>query len=128
MQKNTINKEVFGKRLKQLLSEKNETTYTIAEVLHLSPATISRYSTGDMAPKITTIEILAKYFNVNPAWLMGYDVNKNLESKDLYNDLSDNDILTLAAHRTGYQGELTNEEINNIKLAIKIALSKHNNI
>lgn len=78
MKNNSINKEVFGQRLKQLLQEKNETTYSIAEVLHLSAATISRYATGDMAPKITTIERLSSYFDINPAWLMGYDVEKYL--------------------------------------------------
>ncbi len=78
MKNNSVNKEVFGQRLKQLLQEKNETTYSIAEVLHLSAATISRYATGDMAPKITTIERLSSYFDINPAWLMGYDVEKYL--------------------------------------------------
>ena len=74
----SVNNEVFGQRLKQLLQEKNETTYSIAEVLHLSAATISRYTTGDMTPKITTIERLASYFDINPVWLMGYNVEKYL--------------------------------------------------
>ncbi|WP_084524362.1 helix-turn-helix domain-containing protein [Lutispora thermophila] len=45
----------------------NETVYSLAEIVHLSPATISRYSNAEMAPKITTIEVLANHFNVNPS-------------------------------------------------------------
>jgi len=80
VKKKTINKEIFGKRLSQLMEGNNETTYTMAEEFSLSSPTISRYVTGQMAAKITTIESMARYFNVNPVWLMGYDVSKNLEN------------------------------------------------
>jgi len=73
-----VNKSVFSERLKYLMGHKNETIYTLADILHLSPPTISRYSNAEMAPKITTIEVLANYFNVSPVWLMGYDVPKAL--------------------------------------------------
>lgn len=70
-----LNKIEFQKRLRILMEENNETIYTLAEKLNLSPATISRYSSG-MSPKITTIEVLSRMYNINPAWLMGYDVEK----------------------------------------------------
>lgn len=76
--KYNITKEIFSKRLRELMQNNNETTYSMAEQLHLSAATISRYTDGQMAPKITTIESMARYFNINPAWLMGYDVEKEL--------------------------------------------------
>ncbi len=76
-----LDKKTFGIRLKELLHEKNETIYSIAEVLHLSPTTISRYQNAEMSPKITAVEHLAEYFNVNPSWLMGFSVPKEL-SKD----------------------------------------------
>lgn len=128
MSSNKINKEVFSKRLKQLLSDNNETIYTLAEIAHLSPATISRYTTGDMSPKITTIESISNYFKVNPVWLMGYDVDKKTIIKDPIDDLSDEEILNLAAHRVGHQGKLSKEELEDINLAIRVALAKHNNI
>lgn len=81
MVKKTVNKELFSKRLSKLMEEKNETTYTMADTLSLSAATISRYMTGQMAAKITTIEAIAKYFNVNPVWLMGYDVPRYLDKQ-----------------------------------------------
>lgn len=66
-----FDKDVFGKRLLELMADNNETTYSLAEHLHLSPPTISRYTTGDIAPKIPTIQSIAEKFGVNPAWLMG---------------------------------------------------------
>ncbi len=77
-----INKDIFPKRLKQVMEENNQTTYTIAELLHLTPATISRYINGQMSPKITAIEALAIHFNINPAWLMGYNVQKESLTSD----------------------------------------------
>ena len=63
--------EVFSFRLKQLMSENNETIYTLSSVVNLSPSTISRYTKGLMTPKIPTIQILAQHFMVDPSWLMG---------------------------------------------------------
>lgn len=74
--KYAINKIEFQKRLCDLMEEKNETVYTLAEKLNLSPATISRYSSGKMSPKITTIEVLSRIFGLSPAWMMGYNVEK----------------------------------------------------
>lgn len=39
-------------------------------------------------------------------------------------DLTDREILTLAAHRVGYEEDLSEEELEKIKVALKIALSK----
>ena len=63
--------EKFGERLSYLMEEFNLNTYTLAEAVFLAPATISRYVNAKMEPKRSTVEVLAKYFNVNPAWLMG---------------------------------------------------------
>jgi len=79
-----IHKKLFSERLKELMDSNNENTYTLAELLHLTPATISRYTTGDISPKITTIQVIANYFKINPAWLMGYDVDKNAYQQYIY--------------------------------------------
>lgn len=76
MTKKTVNKEKFGNRLTQLMEEYNETTYSMAERFSLSSPTISRYMSGQMAAKVTTIQLMASYFQVNPIWLMGFDVPK----------------------------------------------------
>lgn len=46
------------------------------------------------------------------------------EVKEDKPDLSEEEILTLAAHSAGYEGKLTEEQLAKIKLAIKIALAE----
>ena len=75
-----INK--FSSRLHELMKENNLTTYTLADIIYLSPSAISRYINAKMKPKRTTIEILAKYFNVNSDWLMGIDDERGIYTLD----------------------------------------------
>lgn len=90
--KYSVTKEIFSKRLKELMDDVNETTYSLGEVINLSAATISRYADGKMAPKITTIYSMAEHFNVNPVWLMGYDVEKNIDlTQQKYKNLSESE-------------------------------------
>ncbi len=96
MIKKTVCKENFGKRLSQLMEEHNETTYSMAERFSLSSPTISRYMTGQMAAKVTTIQLMAEYFRVNPIWLMGFDVPKyeKIESASEQNNQSEPIIMS----------------------------------
>jgi len=101
----------FSKRLRELMDENNETIYTISEILDLSTSTISRYINQKMSPKITTIKILAQYFGVNPVWLMGYEVKKQLKNSCM--NLSDEEkelirkYRKLSESKKGYiQGQL----------------------
>lgn len=71
----------FSERLKELMEDSNSNTYTLAEAVFLTPGTISKYVNAKMEPKRNTIELLAKHFHVNPAWLMGYDVDKWLDGQ-----------------------------------------------
>lgn len=66
-----FDKALFGKRLLEVMQNNNDTTYSLAEFLHLSPSAISRYTTGDMAPKIPVVQAIAERYRVNPTWLMG---------------------------------------------------------
>lgn len=82
---NVIDLKVFAKRLTNLIENSEETTYSLADKLGLTPATISRYTNGLMKPKVPTVKSLADIFNVNDAWLMGYDVP--MQDKDEYTNL-----------------------------------------
>jgi len=96
-----INK--FATRLHELMKEKGLTTYSLADIIYLTPSAISRYINAKMSPKRTTVEALAKYFNVNSTWLMGLDDERsvyisnvkleNIQEKRLI--LSDEQILLL---------------------------------
>lgn len=77
-----IKKEIFAERLSSTLLNRNETTYTLGDALSLSPATISRYQNGKMAPKVTTLYAMAAYLGVNPIWLMGYDEEKDVTANE----------------------------------------------
>lgn len=66
-----FDKNLFGERLLGLMGDNNDTTYSLGEYLQLSAATISRYTTGDIGPKITTVQAIAEKYGVSPAWLMG---------------------------------------------------------
>ncbi|MEY8359829.1 helix-turn-helix transcriptional regulator [Anaerotruncus colihominis] len=76
MEKQTVDKALFGQRFSELLRISGETTYSIAAALSMSPGTISRYANGLMAPKIPTVQSLAARFGVDPQWLMGRNVPK----------------------------------------------------
>ncbi|HZK53234.1 MAG TPA: XRE family transcriptional regulator [Desulfosporosinus sp.] len=66
-----FNKDLFGKRLLESMRDNNDTTYSLAEYLHLSPSAISRYTTGENAPKIPTVNAMAERYKISPGWLMG---------------------------------------------------------
>jgi transcriptional regulator with XRE-family HTH domain len=111
-----VDKKVFALRLKDLMEEFNETVYSIAEVVHLTAPTISRYLGAEMAAKITTIEVLARYFNVNPVWLMGGSVPREIEEEKKHPN-------TIAAHLP--EGvSLTEEEQESLDEYIKFLLSR----
>lgn len=81
MEQQIVSKDIFAKRFSEILNSSPETTYSIAERLSLTPASISRYANGLMAPKIPTVYMMANIFNVNPLWLMGYDAPKQVEKE-----------------------------------------------
>lgn len=78
MKNNILNINVFSERFSEALSESSENTYTIAEKLNLSPATISRYTNGKMLPKLATLYQAADILNVSPEWLMGQSDIKSI--------------------------------------------------
>lgn len=66
---------VFATRLSYLIKNNNTDINKLVSDLGLkSKTTIYRYMNGDMSPKITTVKVIADLYNVNPVWLMGYDV------------------------------------------------------
>lgn len=71
----------FAERLKELMYGAGYNTHSLAKAVFLTPGTISKYLNAKMEPQRSTIELLAKHFRVNPAWLMGYDVNKWLDGQ-----------------------------------------------
>jgi transcriptional regulator with XRE-family HTH domain len=112
--KKEIKEKKFVKRLNELLKNSSESIPQIANNIGLNKSTVYRYSSGETTPKIPTVETLARYFNVNPAWLSGYDVKKRSDHKKMPE--------TIAAHLDG--DELTESEIKELEKYIEYLLSK----
>lgn len=92
---NVIDLKVFANRLTSLIENSEETTYSLADKLSLTPATISRYTNGLMKPKVPTIKSIAQIFNVDDAWLMGYDVPMKKDTNKSFNIFSIKGVLPL---------------------------------
>jgi repressor LexA len=75
---------VFAKRLSECLEEADMKGYQLAEHLHLTPGTISKYLAAEMSPKVTAIIAMAELFSVRSMWLMGIDDEKYDENKPTY--------------------------------------------
>lgn len=113
-QKKEIKEKKFVKRLNELIEKSSESIPQIANNIGLNKSTVYRYSSGETTPKVPTVETLARYFNVNPAWLSGYDVEKRINNKKMPE--------TVAAHLEG--DELTEEEMEELEKYIEYLLSK----
>ena len=75
--------EKFAERFSELVKNSSIEVSTLAQMLGIkSKSTIYRYMNAEMAPKLTTVKYASEIFNVNPLWLMGYDVDKYVTKKD----------------------------------------------
>lgn len=75
--------EKFAERFSDLVKNSSIEVSKLAEMLGIkSKSTIYRYMNGEMAPKLTTVKYASEIFNVNPLWLMGYDVDKYVTKTD----------------------------------------------
>jgi len=76
-----ISLEKFGQRLKECRENKNLTTRELADIVGTSAPNISRYENAKHGPGRDLIAKLASFFGVNPAWLMGAEVDKYIDHK-----------------------------------------------
>ncbi len=63
-----------SERLKEIIALRKVKQVDIIESTGITKGALSSYITGRYEPKQDNIYILAKYFDVSEAWLMGYDV------------------------------------------------------
>lgn len=94
--------EKFAERFSDLVKNSSIEVPTLAQMLGIkSKSTIYRYMNAEMAPKLTTVKYASEIFNVNPLWLMGYDVDKYITKTDaLGNPVSP--IPLLGSVKAGY--------------------------
>lgn len=119
MSNNKVDLEVFAQRLQYLIDSTAETTYTLGEKLGLSAATISRYANAIMRPKVPTVIEMAKIFRVNPAWLMGYDVEMKDPDDGKPRKVSDEELMFAL-----FGGEVTPDKLEEVKKFAEFIKSK----
>ena len=61
-------------RIRKALSARNMTQTELCEKAKISKSTLSEYLKGLYEPKQDKVFILSQALNVDPVWLMGYDV------------------------------------------------------
>lgn len=88
----------FNERFKIAFGDRNVTEF--ADDIGVSKQAISAYLTGMRKPKKIMMSIIANKLNVNPLWLMGYNVNKNsvsLKKEEFF--LNGHEQLVITAYR-----------------------------
>ena len=82
-------------RLQRAMSIRYITPKELSDATKIPKASISQYMSGYAKPKQDRIYILSKALNINPTWLLGYDVEMDLNvcSNEMPN--SNEDALTL---------------------------------
>lgn len=85
--------EKVGARLKQARESSHITLEEAGNRVGVHKSTVLRWENGDTEKiKLPIIESLATFYNVNPVWLMGYDVPMDREIKT---DILGNPVVSL---------------------------------
>lgn len=75
-----IDLKLFGERLKECRENLGLSVRDLGDKVGLSEATISRYENAKHGPGRDAIANLSTLFGVNPAWLMGANIDKYLDA------------------------------------------------
>lgn len=80
----------IGERIKLARIDRGLTLNDVAKVLGMNKSTIQRYESGAVDKiKLPVLEALAMFLCVNPAWLIGNDANKFVETKNYSTSMLD---------------------------------------
>lgn len=121
--------DTFKNRLLYAMELKGLKQVDLIKLTKIPKATISGYMNGEFEPKQKNLHILSKTLNVNPSWLMGYDLptepekeNKKLKTVE---DLDFTGINRIAAHFSG--DDFSEEDLNEIQSFINYVKQKNKN-
>lgn len=94
--------ETFQNRLATALKIRNMKPVELHEKTDISESLISKYLSGNAIARQRKLSILSEALNVNPVWLMGYDVpmENNIPTDELGNPVVD--IPLLGNVKAGY--------------------------
>ncbi len=95
--------EKVGQRLKQARELRKITLEEAGKKVDVHKSTVLRWENGETEKiKFPIIELLASYYNVDPVWLMGYDVpmEKSIKIDELGNPVAEVPLLGIV--KAGY--------------------------
>lgn len=75
-----------NKRIRSLINELGISQTEFCEKTGITKSALSNYLNGDRTPRQDQIDKIASTFELNPSWLMGYDVPMNTDEK-LYKEM-----------------------------------------
>lgn len=70
----------FGERLKAALKSANKSQRNLAANIGVTPAVVTQWVQGTHKPKHENVKAVASYLQVDPSWLMGYDMPEETAS------------------------------------------------
>lgn len=94
--------ETFQNRLEKALRIRNMKPVELHEKTGISESLISKYLSGNAVARQRKLSLISDTLNINPVWLMGYDIpmEKNLKLDDLGNPIIE--IPLLGVVKAGY--------------------------
>lgn len=110
--------DTFAHRLKYAIKIKDVRPVDISKVTGISKTNLSCYMSGKYEAKQDGVEILAKVLDVNPVWLMGYDVpmDRNYEKDKIIEinviNLNTNEVIEKIPFV--YRTDIETQNINNL--------------
>ncbi len=108
-----------GDRIKLALRIRGFKNIELANHLGVDKSLITKYINNAFSPKQDKIVLMADFLNVDPVWLMGYDVPMDRVVTEQIKD-SDNDLLVASIEKlTDEQKELIKSMINQFTKADK---------
>ena len=70
----------FSERLKLLRTEANLSQSELAKTIGISKSSINMYERGEREPRLDTIKIMARYFNVDMNYIIGTSDIRNSDT------------------------------------------------
>ncbi|MNC02497.1 HTH-type transcriptional regulator ImmR [compost metagenome] len=118
-----------GKMIRELRLKRNLSQEELAEGLNLrfgssvNKGMVSKWENDISEPRLDAVRQLSEFFHVSLDYLIG-SLEQSPPPNQQQPDISEDQILTIAAHQVGHEGPLTAEQMDKIKLAMRIALAK----
>lgn len=108
--------ETFQNRLATALRIRNMKPVELHEKTNISESLISKYLSGNAVARQRKLSILSEALNINPVWLMGYDVpmENNVLTDELGNPVVD--IPLLGSVKAGYDYLAQENRIGTVKI------------